>query len=38
MAKLHVKPTDPQTGRFAVVIRDIVGGVAFQDWAMQTSK
>jgi hypothetical protein len=37
MAKLHVKAGDPMTGQFAVVIRDVVGGVAFQDWSMQTA-
>jgi hypothetical protein len=36
-AKLHVNPDDPLTGQFAIVIRDLVGGVAWQDWTMQSA-
>jgi hypothetical protein len=36
-AKLHVKPGDPLSGQFAIVIRDLVGGVAWQDWSMQSA-
>jgi hypothetical protein len=36
-AKLHVNPDDPLSGQFAIVIRDLVGGVAWQDWTMQSA-
>jgi hypothetical protein len=36
-AKLNVKPGDPLSGQFAIVIRDLVGGVAWLDWSMQSA-